>query len=147
MTIKPKLTVSLHRWLDPVNHAQYADRGPDSAEFPHVVVRAVQVKRPVGRLQRLPVYVVELQIVDARELCAALVLVVHRFVFVLVPVRHRQVGQPFLHLVHDQLFRLHRHFIHPRLDGQQALVWRRRGPRDMEIYHVLQDHPSIHAAA
>lgn len=61
-TVKPELTVGYHSGFYSIDHAQDPDSGAQSVVFPLVHVSAEQMERAVGRVQRLPVVVVEFDI-------------------------------------------------------------------------------------
>lgn len=66
LAVEPELAERFDRWVDAINHSKYPHCRPDFGIFSDVIICPEELKRSVGRLKRLPINVVELEIKDRR---------------------------------------------------------------------------------
>lgn len=107
-----------HSGFYSIDHAQDPDSGAQSVVFPFVQVSAEQMEGAVGRVQRLPVVVVEFDIQNTwkSEIITYLIFMIkeeidflprttmvhsHWLIFVLAPVHNGQVGESLLYVLDE----------------------------------------------
>ena len=96
---EPELTERLHLRLQSVDHSQDPNCGSKTIVRPHVQISSVQIETSIARLKHLPVFVVELNVINIRELAASAARVLRNFLLlVLLPINYWKVWHQRLQL-------------------------------------------------